>query len=72
MRIRIFYINYHMDGEALENQLNELIETCEHTGDTVVDVDLQVVPLKRGENIHQYHGYRYLVMIKVQEATRAS
>lgn len=66
MRMRVFYINYHMDGEALENQLNTFIETCELAGDRVVDVDVQVVPLKRAENIHQYHGYRYLVLVKVE------
>jgi hypothetical protein len=66
MRMRVFYINYHMDGEALENQLNELIDTCERSGDTVIDVEVQVVPIKRAENVHQYHGYRYLVLIKVE------
>jgi hypothetical protein len=65
--MRVFYINYHMDGEALENQLNELIETCERSGEDVIDVDVQVVPLKTSTNIHQYHGYRYQVLIKVEE-----
>jgi hypothetical protein len=56
-----------MDGEALEAQINELIATCESAGAAVLDVDVQVVPLKQPGNIHHYHGFRYLVLIKVRE-----
>jgi hypothetical protein len=64
MQTRVFFINYHMHGEELEAQLNELIKTCESTGMEVLDVDLKIVPLKVAEQVQTYYGYRYLVILK--------
>lgn len=64
MTTRVFFLNYHTDGEVLENELNELIESCETKGFEVVDVSVDVVPIKMSGVIHGYHGNRYLVILK--------
>jgi hypothetical protein len=67
MTTRVFFLNYHTDGEVLENELNELIETCEAKGFEVVDLDIEVVPIKMAGVVHGYHGNRYLVVLKGNE-----
>jgi hypothetical protein len=67
MRTRVFFISYHMDGEELENEINELIESVEAKGQEVFDVDLKVVPVKAADAKNIYFGNRYLVILKCQE-----
>jgi hypothetical protein len=67
MRTRIFFISYHMDGEELENEINELIETVEKAGEEVVDLDLQVVPVRVADSKNTYFGNRYLVLLKCKD-----
>jgi len=67
MQTRVFFLNYHTDGEVLENELNELIDTCQAKGFIVEDLDIEVVPIKMEGVVHGYHGNRYLVVLKGRE-----